>query len=122
MKVVYIAGSYRADTEWGLIENIRRAEEAAIMFWQMGWAVICPHKNTAHFGGLCDDEVWLEGDMEILRRCDAIYMCEGWHKSVGATAEYELAKELGLQIIDPDIQEEIGVSGNEERDSGRASV
>lgn len=99
MKVVYVAGPYRAETEWGLIENIRNAENAAIELWKQGWAVICPHKNTAHFGGLCDDGVWLEGDLEILRRCDAIYLAKGWHKSQGALKELELARELGLQIL-----------------------
>lgn len=99
MKVIYVAGGYRANTEWGLIENIRKAESSAIKLWQKGWAVICHHKNTAHFGGLCSDEVWLEGDLEILKRCDAIYMVSGWQKSKGATRELQLAKQIGLEVI-----------------------
>ena len=98
MKVIYIAGAYRNSTEWGLIENIRHAEREAIKLWQHGWAVLCPHKNTAHFGGTCPDKVWLEGDLEMLSRCDAIYMLTDWDLSEGALQEYEKAKELNLEI------------------------
>lgn len=99
MEVIYIAGKYRSDTEWGLVENIRLAEEAAIKLWRQGYAVICPHKNTAHFGGLCDDKVWLEGSIEILKRCDAIYMLPNWRDSVGACAELKIAQENNLVVI-----------------------
>ena len=65
--------------------------------------MICPHKNTAHFGGLLDDPVadhnlWLGGDIEMIRRCDAIYMLKGFRQSAGAKEELKLAKELGLEI------------------------
>lgn len=99
MKVIYVAGPYRAKTEWELIENIRRSEKAAIKLWQEGWAVICPHKNTAHFGGLLNDESFLTGDLVILSRCDAIYMCKGWAESAGAREELALAKNLNKDII-----------------------
>lgn len=99
MKVAYIAGPYRADTENGVVRNIRAAENVSIKYWQQGYAVICPHKNTALFGGLAEDAVWLEGDLEILRRCDTIIMMPSWKSSAGATAEYKLAKDLGLEII-----------------------
>lgn len=78
MKVIYVAGKYKANIEWGLVENIRHAERIALELWRQGWAVICPHKNTAHFGGSLrgynTEREWLDGDLEILRRCDAIYM------------------------------------------------
>jgi len=99
MKLILISGPYRAKTEWELTENIRHAEAAAIKMWKEGWAVICPHKNSAWFGGICDDSVWLEGDLEMLRRCDAIYMLNTWHRSEGAISELKVAQRLGLEII-----------------------
>ncbi len=42
MKIAYTAGSYRASTEYGLVQNIRKAEAVAIELWKMGYAVICP--------------------------------------------------------------------------------
>lgn len=103
MKVVYISGKYRANSEWGLIENIRHAEDVARRLWGNGWAVICPHKNTAHFGGLArdpeeDHQLWLNGDLEILSRCDVVYMLKGWENSQGATIERQLALALGLEV------------------------
>lgn len=99
MKVIFVAGKYRAATEWELEKNIRCAEEAAIRLWCQGWAVICPHKNSAHFGGLCRDKVWLEGYLTILKGCDAIYMLRNWEQSAGAIEELRIAKEYKLEIL-----------------------
>jgi hypothetical protein len=99
MKIIYVAGPYRADTIRGMVENIRRAEVAALHLWKSGWAVICPHKNTELFDGHCADDVWLRGDLEILARCDAVYMVKGWENSEGAKAEHDLARSLGLTTI-----------------------
>ncbi len=104
MKVIYIAGKYRANTELELERNIRLAEVAALKWWKVGWAVICPHKNTAHFGGLLPDKdddcnLWINGDLEILSRCDAIYMLSNWKDSKGAKLELECAKDFGLEIF-----------------------
>ena len=103
MKVIYVAGKYRAQTEWELVENIRLAELAARRLWEEGWSVICPHKNTAHFGGLFEDEdkdyqTWIEGDLELLRRSDAIYLLRNWQTSNGAKRELELAQKLEKEI------------------------
>jgi len=99
MKIIYIAGKYRSDSEWELEGYLRHAEDAAIRLWREGWAVICPHKNTAHFGGACPDDVWLKGDLEIMSRCDAIYLLKNWTHSKGAIKEKELAERLGKEII-----------------------
>ena len=99
MKIIYVAGPYRADTIRGMVENIRRAEAAALHLWKAGWAVICPHKNTELFDGHCADDVWLRGDLAILSRCDAVYMLNGWENSEGATEEHRLAQKLGLTVM-----------------------
>lgn len=100
MKVAYIAGPFRSPTHWGVVQNVRAAEEIALKYWKLGYAVICPHLNTANFDGAVeDDSVWLDGDKEILRRCDVLVAMSNWQKSKGATAEVELAKELELEVI-----------------------
>ena len=98
MKVIFVSGKYRADTEYKLLANIEHARTEAHMLWCSGWAVFCPHMNTA-FMGDGDDLKYLDGDLEILRRCDAIYMLKGADCSLGAIEELKLAKELGLEII-----------------------
>ncbi len=100
--LVYVAGPYRAGSEWGLVENIRNAESVALLAWSLGCAVICPHKNTAHFGGAMNlpDEVWLRGDMTMLRRCDAVVLCPGWRRSAGTLAEVAEAEALGIPVVE----------------------
>ena len=47
MKLAYIIGPYRADTIYQIKKNIEKAEETALKYWKKGYAVICPHLNTA---------------------------------------------------------------------------
>ena len=44
--------------------------------------------------------VWIQGYIEILKRCDAIALVDGWERSEGARGEYRVAQELGLDVID----------------------
>ena len=99
MKLAFLSGPYRADNTQGVSDNIEQAKEAAIKYWQLGYAVICPHLNTAHFDGLCPDDTWLEGDLEILSRCDVVVMIRGWQLSEGASYEHHKALEWGKEII-----------------------
>jgi hypothetical protein len=98
MKVAYVAGKYRAPTVRGIVENIRAAEAVAIELWRMGFAVVCPHLNTACFDGAAPDEVWLKGDLEILSRCDLVVMVPGWEQSSGACGERDFAEEHDLPV------------------------
>lgn len=102
LPVVYIAGPYRARTTWRIQQNIRAAQETALRVWKIGAVALCPHANTALFDGEADDSVWLDGDLELLRRCDAVVMVNGWEQSQGATSERDFAKELKLPVFDPD--------------------
>ena len=52
-----------------------------------------------------DREQWLEIDLMVLRKCDAIFMMPGWHKSEGACIEYAEAKKCGLKIYGVDFEE-----------------
>lgn len=97
--VIYIAGPFRAPTAWRVEQNIRRAEESALAIWRMGAAALCPHTNTRYFDGEANDEIWLEGDLEFLRRSDGVYMVDGWNRSTGAKAEHLEASRLELPIF-----------------------
>lgn len=99
MNVVYLAGPYRAPTIRGVVQNIRAAEAVALQLWQAGFAVICPHMNTALLDGAITDEVVMAGDLELLARCDAIVMLRDWQSSKGAKAERLFAREHGIPVI-----------------------
>ena len=99
MKIAFISGPYRPTNGKTVLQNIRHAEKYAIKYYQLGYATICPHLNTAFFDGLADDWVWLKGDIEILKRCDVIVMIPGWKGSMGSKEERIIAEEYGLEII-----------------------
>ena len=101
MKVIYIIGPYRAKTEWEVKENIRFAENFALFVWQYGAAAICPHKNTAFMGGApgTNDDTWLKGGLEILSRCDAVWVGSGWKSSVGSVGEVAYARERSIPVL-----------------------
>ena len=99
MKVAYIAGPYRARTIFGRILNIYRARKIAIKYWQKGYAVICPHTNSAHFDGKAPDNTFLDGYLKLVEISDVIVMLPGWLNSSGSKAEHKLATSLKKEII-----------------------
>lgn len=98
MKVAYVAGPYRAETIYEIVQNIRHAEAVALDLWRFGYAVICAHKNSALFDGACDDSVWLAGALELMRRCDLVVVLPGAEFSAGSTAEVLEARERGIPV------------------------
>ena len=109
MKLIYVAGKYLGKSDWETYLNIHHARLAAHKLWGEGWAVICPHSNTAFFGGATertdrdkssgDWMKWLQGDLEMISRCDAIYMLNNWGDSKGAKMELGKAMRCTLDII-----------------------
>jgi len=99
MRIIYVAGKYRGQSEREVFENIICARRAALKLWEANWAVICPHTNSIFMGSqLGGDEKFIEGDLEIVRRCDAIFMLRDWSDSKGATLEREEAIKAGLEV------------------------
>lgn len=108
--LVYIAGPFRAESNWGVQQNVRRAEELALEATLRGAQAgvrimpVCPHKNTSNFHGyrpdLLTDDFWLAGTLELMRRCDAVLLTKGWRKSTGTRAEVKEARRLGIPVFE----------------------
>ena len=98
-RVVYIAGPFRGKDAWAVERNVRRAEELAYAVWAVGGVALCPHTNTRFFDGTLTDEIWLEGTLELLRRCDAVLLAPGWQLSAGTLGEIEEANRLRLPVF-----------------------
>jgi hypothetical protein len=75
----------------------------------LGLAVLCPHANTAWMDGAQlekdpisgvakgpGDEIFLKGDLEMLRRCDGLVLVGEWEKSAGCRDEHLLSMSLGI--------------------------
>lgn len=100
MKVIYVAGPYTAETDWQRGIHIKKACDVTANLWRMGFYAVCPHKITAFYGGLCEENVFIEGGLEILRRCDVVVLVEGWEKSGGTLGEVEEAIKIGLPVYE----------------------
>ncbi|MDR2910739.1 MAG: DUF4406 domain-containing protein [Bacteroidales bacterium] len=62
----------------------------------LNFEVTNPIKN-----GLTQQHTWeqhIARDVELLLPCNAIYMLNGWHNSVGASIEYDIAIRTGKDI------------------------
>lgn len=108
MKVIYIAGPFRASSifvdgaqdMFQVQRNTMDAMELALAVWRTGYAVaLCPHANTMFFTGAALDRVWLDGDLELLRRCDAILLTASWEQSSGARAERDFALAHNIPVF-----------------------
>ena len=107
MKVVYVAGPFRAASTFvpghqdmfAVQQNVMRAMELSLEVWRLGAVAVCPHSNTMFFTGSAEDKVWLDGDLELLARCDAVLMTPDWAKSSGARAEEAFAKKKGVPVF-----------------------
>lgn len=104
--MIYVAGPYTGD----VVANIQRAEEVSITLIRNGWHVITPHKNTAGYeqyenGTTITKSTWLEMDLNILERCDAMYVMDDYRASPGTMGEIGFAIEQCIPVyfeeIDP---------------------
>lgn len=100
MSVIYVAGPYSSTQGWnGVLENILAARAVARELWKMGWTVLCPHANSILMDGPdIPVRTFLNGDLELLRKCDAVFALRGWETSVGAREEVRFAYGLGLPV------------------------
>lgn len=107
MPCIYVAGPFRCASthmpgqqdNWGIQQNIMRAMALALEVWRMGGAALCPHANTAFYQNAAKDEVWLDGDLALLAKCDAVLMTPDWRRSTGARAEHEFAKSRRIPVL-----------------------
>jgi hypothetical protein len=108
MKLVYVAGPFRASSAYvpghqdmfAVQENIMAAMKLGLEIARTLVAFpVIPHANTMFFTGSAPDAVWLDGDIEMMRRCDAVLMTPDWQRSSGARAEEKLAREIGLPVF-----------------------
>ncbi len=99
-KLLYIAGPY---TIGNTKENIRRAEMVSVNLLRSGFHVITPHKNTAGYekyeDGNITYETWIGMDLDILSRCDAVYVLMNSEESQGVKKEIEFARAVGMPVI-----------------------
>lgn len=101
MIMVYVAGAYSAPTPEGVEENCRRAREVGVQLAAVSPQVfpVIPHQTGRDIEHIGDYQFWIEGTLELMRRCDAVMMVHGWQTSKGAVAERRVALQRGIPVI-----------------------
>jgi hypothetical protein len=99
-KIIYISGKYSGKTDAETNQNIQKARLMAAKVWELGYPCLCPHTNTSNFEEICscDYEDYIEGDLTLLSRCDAILLLDNYEDSTGAKIELSQARELNKQV------------------------
>ena len=99
MKLAYVAGAYRGRTHNDVAQNIAAARAVATYLWSLGYAVICPHLNSAFMSGIAPEETFLAGGLEMVRRSDLVVLVDGWASYQGTAREIEEARTCGIPIF-----------------------
>lgn len=100
MKCIYVAARYRAPTVNGIHDHIEQARRCAVDLWKAGACALTPHLNSAYMDGVADDTVFLEGGLELLRRCDAlVVVMDDKEYSSGVCGEMALAEREGMPVF-----------------------
>lgn len=103
--LIYVAGPYSAPTEEGRLANVEKAMRAGLFLISEGHIPVIPH--LSHFfdvwveretGERLEVDYYYKSDIEILKRCDGIYMVHGWEGSHGARRELEVAEKEALSV------------------------
>lgn len=109
-RLIYVAGSFSSlksdprPPEVQIAENIRAANECGKEVAKLGLDLfpIVPHNLTGlDWVGLRDNNYYIEGTKELMRRCSAILVIPGqpFSKSIGTIGEIKEAKRLGIPIF-----------------------
>ena len=102
MKLIYVAGPYRGATPDRVRMHIESAKMTGLLMAEKGWYPVIPHANTDQFERLeptIPDAFYLDGTLEMMRRCDAVVLCPGHERSSGTQGEIVEAKRLGMHIF-----------------------
>ncbi len=91
---IYISGKI---TGLPITEARQCFDDVEALLEEIGLEPVNPMKKK-----LSDDATWeqhMVKDIELLLRCDAIYMMANWVDSKGAQIEYDIATRMGLDFL-----------------------
>ena len=98
-KLVFVAGPYFGPNDHVIRMNIEAARQVGRFCLLKGWFPFIPHSNTAMFQHLgIPEQTYLDGDLLILERMDAVVLCPGWETSKGTAGEIERAVQKGIPV------------------------
>lgn len=98
IKLIYIACAFNAPTDFEMQLNVTAARQAGYQIAKLGFYPVMPTVNTSGFQAANNIEFWYEATIELMRRCDAVYVVDGWHNSTCVKGEIKEATLLEIPI------------------------
>lgn len=92
---IYISGQI---TGLELEEAKAKFNRAETMLQEKGYHPVNPMRLNPHE----ENKTWKEymlDDLDALFDCEAIYLLDNWRESKGARIEYQIAREMEMQIL-----------------------
>lgn len=92
MSKIYLSGAITSD-----IYHSKKFLAAEVLLGCQGYEVVNPLKLLHD-----NDKTWssyMKEDIQAMMSCDCIYMIKGWERSKGARIEFNLALELGIEVV-----------------------
>lgn len=89
--LIYIAHPYTSDPEENYADSLR----VSLQVLNLGGIAINPlDSHPLHMIEPHDYSFWLANDLEIIRRCDAVFRCQGHSEGADSEVLYATAHEI----------------------------
>lgn len=98
--LVYVAGPL-SDDECGYLQNVSKNIKTAVLIKNRGYSVVAPSVDLllGIQSGIYEYYDYADNSLEIMKRCDVLYLDEDWNMSNGCKREARVARELGIPIV-----------------------
>ena len=104
--LIYIAAPYSASTPIRIKDNVDKAVKLAAEINDAGndeLFAICPHPMgyaiNQKMKSKPPESFWYDGDISLLKRCDAMIVGHGWRASLGCRNEIYKADEFNIPVL-----------------------
>lgn len=94
-RVIYVAHPFS-----GKSENVKKVEKIILKLIKQypNYTFFSPLHATGYYYFEKSYEEGMKDCIELLSRCDELWLCPGWRESRGCNMEYEYAKKHGIPI------------------------
>lgn len=100
VRLVYVCGPITAKTKEQRDANIETGRAVGFDVWRLGAMAIVPHLNSlSMFERGVDGAAIYLGDLELMKRCDAVLVLDGWQASFGCNLEVSWANHNGMPVF-----------------------
>jgi len=99
IKLIYVAAPYTSSDPNEKKMNVEVARFIGYKLAKAGFYPVMPTVNTNGFCEANNEEFWYAATLELMTRCNAVYVCDGSHNSKGVAGECFEAEQLNMPLF-----------------------